>query len=297
MEGAMSDAPVRSRFHHVILTRFNVRFVEDPRVASIGLDPAWLTDRFALFERYCLPSVVAQSVQDFSWILFFDSATPRDFVARINALVRPHDNIHVFFSPELPISTVQEAVRSVVPGRPEWLLTTRLDNDDAIHVDFVSRLQAGQTFQRAEVLNFPCGVILSEGRAYRWRDQSNAFISLLEPFDGFTTVLSIHRHVYAHESYPVRQVADAPMWLQLVHGNNVSNRIRGFRYPVRRALGGFPASAAPEDAADRRFDIVLENMTMSPLRWVRNTATTGVRLAAKKFGFDLRRKAQAKHAR
>jgi hypothetical protein len=291
------DAAARPRFHHVILTRFNVRFVEDPRIASIGLDPAWLTDRFALFERYCLPSVVAQSVQNFSWILFFDSATPPDFVEKIKELIRPYDNVHAFFSSKLPISTVQDAVRSVVPANAEWLLTTRLDNDDALHVDFVASVQAGQTFRRAEVLNFPLGIILSQGRAYRWRDQSNAFISLSEPFDGFATVLNIYRHVYAHESYPVRQVADAPMWLQLVHDNNVSNRIRGFRLPVRRALSGFPASAIPQNAADRSFDIILENITISPLRWMRNTAITSARLAAKQFGFDLRRKAQPKHAR
>jgi hypothetical protein len=71
MSGLDQEANARPTFEHVLLTRFNVRYVEDPNAPSIGTDPDWLARRFELFERYCLPSVIAQSAQNFSWIIIY----------------------------------------------------------------------------------------------------------------------------------------------------------------------------------------------------------------------------------
>jgi len=52
-------------YRHVMITRFNVMFrdLAHTRAAGKGLDAAWLAERFDLFERYCLPSVLAQTCQ------------------------------------------------------------------------------------------------------------------------------------------------------------------------------------------------------------------------------------------
>ena len=280
-------------FKHVILTRFNIRYVEDPDVPSIGTDPDWLADRFALFDRHCLPSVRAQREQNFSWILFFDRATPEPFAERARELGAGQSNILPVFVDDLPIEFVKNAVRDLVPGSAKWVLTTRLDNDDALHEDFVRSVQSAQRFERAEVLNCPQGYVLSGSRAYKLRHSSNAFISLSEPLAIFQTVFSIQRHVYARESYPVRQLDESPLWMQVVHGKNISNRVRGKRVALNEAMRGFPITTGEVEgsANEDKLSILAENMSLYPLRTVRDSLVSLLRRTAKLFGVDLRRRA------
>jgi hypothetical protein len=270
------------------MTRFNVRYAENPATPSIGLDPGWLADRFRLFDKYCLPSVMAQTEQNFHWILFFDSATPEPFAARARALARERAGIVPIFSPALPLPLVRKYVRGILPATTEWLLTTRLDNDDGLHADYVATVQAAQRFDRAEVLNCPAGIILRGNRAYLRQHPSNAFISLSEPFSEFQTIFSISRHISAHERYPVRQLVASPRWLQVVHDKNISNRVRGWRIPLAVAVRGFPALSGVS-ARENLLAIRVENMTLSPLRALRDIAVTTARQAAKPFGLELRR--------
>jgi hypothetical protein len=291
-EPARSSAGAAPRFAHLLLTRFNVRFIDDPSAPSIGVDPSWLDDRFGLFERYCLPTVVGQTQQRFSWLLFFDSATPAAFVDRVNDLAARHPQILPTFCESLPVSRVRQAVSEALAGEaPEWLLTTRLDNDDGVHEAFVQTVQDAQGFARAEVLNCPVGIILRGQRAYRRRDPSNAFISLSEPFSKFGTVLGIARHIYASESYPLRQVSDAALWLQVIHSKNVSNRVRGQRVRMNEARAGFACLAHPAfEAAESDRQILWENATLSLLRSARDTAVSAARRLARAAGVELRRK-------
>src|ERR1700761_2223454 len=147
--GAQPAAP---RSKHVFLTRFNVRWDEASDGASLGTNPEWLAGRFDLFERYCLPSMLAQSTQDFTWIIFFDHQTPEPFATRARALAQVSPNIVPVFCKSLPLEFVVETIVEVLPEQPEWLLTTRLDNDDGLHRDFAATLQARQSFEQAEVL-------------------------------------------------------------------------------------------------------------------------------------------------
>lgn len=281
-----------ARFNHVILTRFNIRFVEDPAAPSIGVDPAWLAERFDLFERYCLPSILAQSEQRFSWIIFFDSATPEPFAERARALAALRPGIFPVFCDRLPLPVVKQTIRDILPEPPEWLLTTRFDNDDGLHVDFVASLQASQRFTRTEFLNCPAGIILQGERAYLQRHPSNAFISLSEPFSDFGTIFSINRHVYASDTHPVRQVDPSPKWLQVVHDSNISNRVRGWRVSLSRAAPGFPPlmELARQSRREAPAEIWKENLIRFPVRAGRDLVVTAARHAARLVGVDLVRK-------
>src|SRR5690242_18014538 len=73
-------------FSHVIMTPFNV--ARPRRTEPIRLDPGWLAQRFELFERFCLPSVAAQSAGGFTWMVYFDAATPQPFRDRVEACQR-----------------------------------------------------------------------------------------------------------------------------------------------------------------------------------------------------------------
>ena len=287
-----TSAPSMPKFQHVILTFFNVRLVSDPSVPSIGTDPAWLDARFALFERYCLPSILAQTQQAFSWILYFDSATPEPYAERARALISKRAGIFPIFSESLSMEQIKETIRIALPEQPQWLLTTRLDNDDGLHAEFVATVQGAQRFGETEFLNCSTGIILRDKRTYRRRDTSNAFISLSEPFTDFETVY-VARHTQAREFYPLRQVAKSPLWLQVVHGSNISNRVRGWRIPIETVERGFPIFLDVANGPSNGHPLVIltENLSLYVIRSLRDFAALCVRRGAKLFGVDIRRRA------
>jgi Putative rhamnosyl transferase len=290
--GTQESVGLRPSFQHILLTRFNVRFVDDPNAPSIGVDPTWLEDRFQLFERYCLPSILAQKSSNFIWLIFFDTATPEPFLSRAKALAELDRRIIPYFAATLPINVVTNTIRQFLPEpAPQWILTSRVDNDDGIAPDFVSAIQEAQSLKTSEVLNCPLGLIACEGRAYLRRDDSNAFISLSEPYQNFRTVLSILRHRNAHAEYPVKQLAETPLWLQIVHKRNVSNRIRGWRVEASAISKYFPY-LPPQSAAsaEHPIGIFAENLTASAFRSSRDAAISVARRIAMLFGIELRRK-------
>ncbi len=91
------------------------------------------------------------------------------------------------------------------------------------------------------MLNFPNGYTLCDGRAYWHSDKSNAFASMVEPWEGALSIWH-DRHTQLAAVAPILQLDDAPAWIQLIHGRNVSNRVRG-RLADPRALATFPLPA------------------------------------------------------
>ena len=59
---------------HFIITRFNLRGSDPSSVRMI--DDGYLAQRLDLFERFCLPTVRNQTVQDFRWLVLFAEDTP-----------------------------------------------------------------------------------------------------------------------------------------------------------------------------------------------------------------------------
>ncbi|HET6953716.1 MAG TPA: glycosyltransferase [Acidimicrobiales bacterium] len=267
---------------HLVLTRFNVRWIIGPH------DTDWLAHRFDLFDRYCFPSVHGQTSHDFRWLVFFDEDTPEPFRSRIADYARWPVFTPVFIG--RPSSEVYDGAIAAHLDGADHLITTRLDNDDAIGRDFVARVRTAARPGPREFLNLPVGYVWHKGRLYRHEHPSNAFISLAEPAAGFRSVWG-NQHEDAARIAPVRQVSGGPSWLQVIHEHNVSNRVRGRRYPVSRLrdefaidLGRHPAD---ESAADYWFDRSVRHPARvardgafrlaKPVRDVLERATTAVR--------------------
>jgi hypothetical protein len=264
---------------HLILTRFNVPS-PDPE-ATIRSRPGWLDRRFDLFERYCLPGVAGQSERAFEWIVVFDAGTPapyRDRIARLQQVFpfRAH------FTDRFRMREIAPALA----GRrraADWLLTTRLDSDDILAADFVARLRDRVRVRRPRVINFNRGLILAPApppALYEREDGSNPFASLLEPGRGQIRTVWGQDHLDLSRLGELERVRGGPAWMQVVHGVNVANEIRGRRVPLRTHADLFPAVDLRGGADAESPSVILgENLVRRPARSVRRQARAAGRLA------------------
>lgn len=214
---------------HFIFTRFNIRMV--------GLAPPsedWLRHRVAAFQRYCLPSVRAQTEQRFYWLLFCDAESP-PWLRRWLDDIQYEPLRVVWVEGEFGARHAQESVRAI--ARASRVVTTRLDNDDAIARSYVARIQAkAEALPPGTFLNFPHGLQYANRRLSHTVDFSNAFISFVERHEGgrpSTVYIDSHDQLRQHGC--ISQVIGRPAWLQVIHQRNLANRAKGFPAGPRHA--------------------------------------------------------------
>lgn len=208
---------------HVLLTRFNLPSLGVEEV--IRAREGWLRDRVELFERYCVPSVVAQEGERPRWLVYLDPESP----AWLLELMRRHESSGVL-TPVLRESVPREALRAdlarVVPEPRAVLVTTNLDNDDGLAPDFSARVRAAGADHERCAVYLVQGLIATERRLYLRTDRDNAFCSVRESWDAPLTAWAGYHNELGRQM-PVVRVGGPPGWLQVVHDRNVSNRVRG----------------------------------------------------------------------
>jgi hypothetical protein len=246
------------QFIHLLLTRFNtaVNFASSAK----RLDSNWLGARLLLFEQYCLPSVAGQRGAEFQWLVFFDAASPAWFKERISTfepLVKP-----IYID---GLATDDVIARNVVETglvSSPYLITTRLDNDDAISRDHVASVQDNFRQQDREFITFPLGLQSFHGHLYTVCWPWNPFLSLIEKVGGneqVTTVFCVAHDRVGH-AHKMRKVLRAPKWLQVLHDSNLGNTLRGWPRIHSRCDDGFnvfwPEQSGPDSLGSRvRFSM------------------------------------------
>ena len=226
---------------HIIMTRFNL--ATPGREFALRTQPGWLAERFDLFERYCLPSIAAQTTRDFHWIIYFDEATPDVFRERVEAARKVFPFVP-YYTGLFPSTGWRDSVLETFSPKTRLLLTTRLDNDDALANDFVARLHdwVEANDHRLGAYNFQNGLIRQGSAVYAIKHRSNAFFSWLEDVSPELRTAPSIQHMKIAQEGPVFQKSGEPGWMQVVHESNVSNKVRGWRVPPAAAKD-FPPSA------------------------------------------------------
>jgi hypothetical protein len=256
------------KFNHFFLTKFNVRSFPDKKP---GCDPAWLENRLSLFDQFCFPSVHNQSNQNFKWLVFFDVDTPELFKQKIANYASQWSNfVPVYLDCPLPYgefpSEVREIVRELIPADCEYLITTWLDNDDAIHKDYVQMIQGNFNQQESETINFIFGYQFAKNKLYLDFEFANHFISLIEKYnpESFHTCLCRpHKELY-EVCNSAKKIFCKPVWLEVVHGSNYMNVYRrGFRVPNGNVLADFGFSAEPPNQKENLLTFLLEQANIS----------------------------------
>lgn len=210
---------------HVLVTRFNVRL----RWHAHGGEQ-WTDDRLDLFERTLLSSVLGQTSRDFEWLVFFDDSTTPLQRGRIDRLSQDGKVFTpVYLSEIFDVAHVREQLRLRWPTA-DTLLTTRVDNDDALARDFMATIRRSAesvTGVTPVFLNPTYGVQFDGRLLYHRPWPWNAFMSLLEPGVEPLSIFVDQHYSLSKYGRCIEVGSGEPMWLQYVHGGNLANRVNG----------------------------------------------------------------------
>lgn len=240
-------------FLHFVITQFNLRNFPLSENNALEGWKEWTRKRIALFREFCLPSLLNQSNRNFTWLIYFDSETPGEFSGFIESL-KATGLINICYCngiEDFNSSYINEVRSRLSPGI-KWVITTRTDNDDCLHRDAVKIIQ--ENFM--EIHKFL--ISLASGYTMNLNDKTmshyfypmSPFISLIEDSDkeikgvfekGHTkwdhlrlfVLREIRLEYFRRKERRSRFILKTPLWIQTVHGDNVSNSFyRGF--PVLR---------------------------------------------------------------
>jgi Putative rhamnosyl transferase len=262
---------------HVLVTRFNLP--SKGHESLVRAQENWLKNRVTLFERYCLPSVLAQTSRQFSWVIYFDPESPdwlRDWVRNHERRQHFRANFREEVSGEDLLADISRFAR-----HGDELLTTNLDNDDGLAADFVARLQGAGEGAGRTALYVGDGLIRCGDALYRHVDPYNAFCSVREPWDQAVTCWA-DWHNTLHRQMPVSVLRGDPAWLQVVHGANVSNRVHGRRTDPARHGAQFPGLL--DDLPQPRIQQIAGEILVSmPVRAIREGGRATVKAVISKI--------------
>ena len=226
----MSDN--KKNIQHFILTRFNLLLWNKDKEGGKVRTIKWLEHRFALFEKYCFPSIKNQSCQNFEWIVLFDSLTPEEYKDRIVRYQKECPQfIPIYVEPENGRYFVEifkkEMVKRVCSKR---VISTYLDNDDALNIGFIEDLQQRvTTISDDTFIYYDNGYQLYTDHKYMMQIHypRNHFVSYVEKGNP-STVKGVFRHgthyfIYTIEGAKIEHIQGQRMWCEVVHEKNVEN--------------------------------------------------------------------------
>lgn len=219
---------------HYIVTRFATRETFARHVTEPApLSPVWISRRFDLFERYCLPSMLAQTFTDWRWLIFVH----REIAAGVVVRLKSYDpRITVSYPPLSPLPETAAGIN----------VSSRLDSDDALAPDALSILQErahrfvdSDDDVRSFVFRHGFKIDDRTEQAYPW-DSSALFLTKMERATR-RGVMDVPHNRY-RATYDTEVLEHPEMYLVVSHGGNVANGSLPDVSPVPQATvaGRFP---------------------------------------------------------
>lgn len=228
---------------HIILTRFNLplQYGSSPRSrkgyvhSGMMNDVYYLEERFRLFDAYTMKSIIKQDEQSFKWLVFFWDKTPDRYKEVIRRYREEYPAFIPVFMSMSDVESINDFILKTIMENADgqYVITTRLDNDDMIDMSFVSRIriEAHQIIKKNKpetdfVLSFPYGLQYQEKRRHikYIDDEQNHFVSLCS-----SSVTGLH-HIFEYNHALVKESNDLvlidaghPMWIEVLHSTNHSN--------------------------------------------------------------------------
>jgi len=212
---------------HFLTIRFNLGLYDR---ADIGSPGQWFQNRIEHFAEFTLPSILNQSCKNFTWLLVMDERTPRP---HREIMARMSDRYKIIYSSlKKEPESMAHIIRSHIFKDPAAataggkILTTRIDNDDLLHYDFIKDLQKKLPDQDFATITFLNGYVfrLSDKRLWERAYKYNQFASMLEPADRKIKTVWATAH-NGLKCFRCHKIIDGPRrWCWVLHSGNISKK-------------------------------------------------------------------------
>jgi hypothetical protein len=220
-------------FQHFVLTRFNLRKEgwQTTRNNTQVLTDSWMDNRLALFENYTFSSLKSQTNQNFIWLVFFDVTTSqkhREVISRLEKTLSCFKPIFID-GMEAFLPSIKAEIKASL-SQP-YLITSRLDNDDCLHQDYIQEVQNQFGQQDFMAIDFIDGLTLQIEPQVCLAKRShvhNPFLSLIEKANDFKTIWTRERHGQWSKVKLLTPIRNKPMWMSVIHAENKVNDFYGF---------------------------------------------------------------------
>lgn len=205
---------------HYIICRYNLTLFTN-NVYKIKDPNGWMERRRYYFD-WLIMSLGVQTCKNFHFVLLMDRNTPSEYVRDLdNAISHATGDYEIFFgNPQKWLESKE--IKS------DWLITSRIDCDDYYNERFVETIQS-EFKAKTELLDvhgLQYDMVNEEFYTSGRIGPNSPFISLVEPTQGAKTVFE-KQHTYMPQKYPARFVGSEPLYIQVIHEENISNKIIG----------------------------------------------------------------------
>lgn len=198
-------------------------------------DPARLERRFHLFENLTLPSLLAQTDDDFQTIFLIGNSFPAVARDRLQAAVAPLPGASIVALPPLfHYKATQRAFAMVRDDKASHLTGFRLDDDDALDRGFIARLRAiVRSLVPHRPPKRPLVVAANRGFFLKQSPGGNAVFDVIEKQPlGVGLAMTVaagedenvfrRNHRLVPQYYSIFSDADTPAFIRCVHVDNDS---------------------------------------------------------------------------
>ena len=258
-----------------VLTRFAIRpdaelaifprATEKPRY----IDRSWLETRINRLAKFTIPSLTSQSDSNFKWLVGIDSSVPQDIIDGL-ADVLPSFAVRVSTSLE---TSFNKAISDYLRQEECPQITVRVDSDDAVSKEFISRVRKSCT-EDGVVYNFPFGFGFFEedGVAVRKIIRAGPFIATRGNPDSHILTFGLHSGV--RDKAHVKEIpTKRPMWLKVYSAEMTSNL----------PINGFATCRSPSHLLYKQFGIESRIRDTTLAARMRFTFSFIGRLAGRRF--------------
>ncbi len=240
---------------HFIITQFNLRNLPNSNNSEYESWIKWTQNRIVIFKEYCLPSLVNQTSKNFIWLLYFDLDSQKEFKPFIDEISAvPFIQIcYCSRNEDFNINYINE-VKKRTGKVADWILTTRIDNDDCLHKDAIKIIQQNFKEKNRFLISLASGYVMNvqDKTLSHYFYPMSPFLTLIEKNDkeikgvferGHTKwdelrlfiFWEIWLEYFNKKARKSRFILKKPLWIQMVHGENISNSFyRGL--PVLRNI-------------------------------------------------------------
>ncbi len=199
-------------------------------------DPARLERRFHLFENLTMPSLLAQSDQDFRMVFLIGRDLPTSWRDRLNDAIGPLKGARVVALVSLPhYLAVRRAFAMAAPEKATHVTGFRLDDDDALDRDHIARMRA-TVEALAPVAGLETPLVTGSNRGFflERKPEGNELYEVVEKSPiglglamttpaGSSENVFRRNHRFCAQFYSTYTDATQPAFIRTVHADNDSD--------------------------------------------------------------------------